>query len=633
MSKPLNCFILAAGLGERLRPVTDHIPKPLLPVLGRPVLQSVLGKVSALPVGKIGVNLHYKKEAIAEWLERSCYREKVALFPEDPILDTGGALKNAGELLSAGAFLVHNSDIVSDVDLAGLVEAHFVSGNLATLAVHDFPRFNHVAVDREGSLRGVGNNYRISGNERWVAFTGIAVYSPEFLELLPRGRSSVVTAWLEAVNSGRRIGTLDVSGCFWSDIGTPAAYAKTVLDTLRSEGETVYVHPDAQGCCRAWAGGLLVAESGSAIAGDASLRNCILLPGSRVAPPIPSASGGAKEGNGGVYENCIIGPGFVIQLSEADTGVPAQDGAVLVGTGGSDRKYFRVKHGRGTAILMQCAQDDRDYHRHMEYTEFFRKHGIPVPEVMGAEPGCKRATFEDLGDISLYSWLKCARSKDRIEGMYRKVLDAAVLLHTTATAHAPECPLLAERVFDYAHLRWETGYFAERFVKDLAKAEIRNPSALDDELHRLAARVDSFPKTIVHRDFQSQNIMIGEGGSPKLIDYQGARIGPPAYDIASMLWDPYYRIEDAARERLVRYYLEKMSSAGGCFSGPDFPDALIHCRLQRHMQALGAYGFLSMVKGKKYFLKHVPEAVRLLKEETSLVRGDYPELYALVRGL
>jgi len=118
----LNAFILAAGLGERLRPITEYIPKPLLPIIGRPVLQSVLEKVSALNVNKIGLNLHHKQDMIKDWIDDlSAYREKVAFFPETEILGTGGALKNAGEFLRDGIFLVHNSDVLSDIDLGNLL--------------------------------------------------------------------------------------------------------------------------------------------------------------------------------------------------------------------------------------------------------------------------------------------------------------------------------------------------------------------------------------------------------------------------------------------------------------------------------------------------------------------------------
>jgi aminoglycoside/choline kinase family phosphotransferase len=119
-------------------------------------------------------------------------------------------------------------------------------------------------------------------------------------------------------------------------------------------------------------------------------------------------------------------------------------------------------------------------------------------------------------------------------------------------------------------------------------------------------------------------------------------VGPPAYDVVSLLWDPYYRLEDDMRERLLNYYIKRITNLpqspftkGGLrgITETEFRETLLPCRLQRHMQALGAYGFLNKVKGKKYFLKHVPEGLRLLKEDVSLARDEYPELYNLVMSL
>jgi aminoglycoside/choline kinase family phosphotransferase len=137
---------------------------------------------------------------------------------------------------------------------------------------------------------------------------------------------------------------------------------------------------------------------------------------------------------------------------------------------------------------------------------------------------------------------------------------------------------------------------------------------------------------VIHRDFQCQNIMIAPGGIPRVIDFQGARMAPPAYDVASILWDPYHRLDDGVRDRLLEYYISEMKQGSAGLNETLFRESLIPCRLQRHMQALGAYGFLSVVKGKKYFLKHVPETLRLLKEETALAQNEYPELYRLAQG-
>jgi hypothetical protein len=122
--------------------------------------------------------------------------------------------------------------------------------------------------------------------------------------------------------------------------------------------------------------------------------------------------------------------------------------------------------------------------------------------------------------------------------------------------------------------------------------------------------------------------MVTRGGIPGILDYQGARMGPPAYDVVSLLWDPYTRLDENVRESLLEYYLRRVSNLSSF--GRDFRDTLLPCRLQRHMQALGAYGFLSSVKGKRYYLKYVPEGLRLLREDVELAKNDYPGLYELV---
>jgi len=335
-------------------------------------------------------------------------------------------------------------------------------------------------------------------------------------------------------------------------------------------------------------------------------------------------------------------------------GFPKGADALLIGIGGSDRQYYRIKSDGKKEVLMQCSTDDPDFQRHIEYTWFFQKHSIPVPKLFHVESEKMNAVFEDLGDLSLYSYLKCPREQKEIEEVYKRIIDILILIHTVATKHITECPLLQNRIFDYEHLRWETTYFIERFLQGIRDIKVKNLSALYDEFHRLPLKVDSFPKTIVHRDFQSQNIMITKGGIPRVLDYQSARWGPPAYDVASLLWDPYYRLEDNLREQLLEYYIGKMiefyniikdnetnprvpplakGGKGGFFNKIEFKEILLPCRLQRHMQALGAYGFLSKIKGKKYFMKHIPEGLRLLKEDASLTKDKYPELYDLVMGL
>ena len=643
----IKAFILAAGLGERLRPITNHIPKPLLPALGKPIIESVTEKVLATPVERVGINLHYKAEMLLRWAESSEHPEKIRLFHEKEILGTGGALRNAELFLRGSVFMVHNADIFSDIDLSILIEKHLVEGNIVTLAVHNHCQYNNVWIDEGGSLQSVGNGHPARGKGyRRVAFTGIAVYSPDFLDLLPPGKSSVVDAWLRAVKLGLKLGTVDFTGCRWTDVGTPEAFAEFVFSSLKEKGEVLYIHPAVE-CNGADLGARTVIEEGCTIGKGASVRNAILLPGANV-----------KEGFQII--NAIVGPGYMICVKDppaipssltADlisgflTDSSGDISMSLVGVGGSDRNYYRISQGSKTAVLMECAKDDIDFQRQIIYTQFFREYSVPVPELLGSDSGgyaqpvfSKRgyvyALFEDLGDISLYSWRKCKSNTPLTEDLYRRILDIMVNLHTRVSENVSGCLLLRSRVFDAQHLRWETSYFFERFVDGLMGFEVPNRSLLDKECDRLAEKVDSFEKVIVHRDFQSQNVMITRGNVPRIIDYQGARMGPPAYDLASLLWDPYFAIDGNIRERLLDYYIERIRNyRRGAFDEAAFRATIIPCRIQRHMQALGAYGFLSIIKGRRYFLRYVPQALEYLKEEAKEVKDEYPVLSELIMNL
>jgi NDP-sugar pyrophosphorylase family protein/aminoglycoside/choline kinase family phosphotransferase len=661
---PLNIFLPAAGLGERLRPITNHLPKPLLPVLGRPLIEIILERLTAVCSGKIGINLHYKSGMLRDWAANSNYGDRIRFFPEDPILGTGGALKNADAFLSSGPFIVHNSDILLDIDFSRLIEEHLFSGNIATLACHRLPHLSNVVIDKNNQVLDVENPGASKPDQSTIAdktaYTGIAVYSPNILAFLPPGVSHATIAWIAASKAGHKVRAMDFTESSWNDVGTPATYARGILDALRESGETVWLSPKAR-CSRIGIDGYAVLESGSEVQEGSRLRNCIVMPGARVS---------------GSHENQVLGPDYAVALTESDMqpslhaaekkrvsladplfrayfGIyttsksalvtpnpelrtpnsPLWSDAILIGLGGSDRRYFRVRNDGKTAVLMECRSDDPDYERHLVYTRFFADHGVPVPGLIAAEDGTKRALFEDLGDTSLYSYMKLSHDKGHVEEVYCRVLDILVKLHTSVMDHISECPLLQARVFDYDHLRWETGYFLERFVIGLKGIHVRNGQALNEEFHRLAQNVDGLPKGVIHRDFQSQNIMVLADSLPRVIDFQGARMAPPAYDVASVLWDPYHRLDDSIRERLVTYYVSEMKRQSAGFNEAVLRKSLIPCRLQRHMQALGAYGFLSTAKGKKYFLKHVPEALRLLKEAIASAKDEYPELCKLIQGI
>ena len=160
--------------------------------------------------------------------------------------------------------------------------------------------------------------------------------------------------------------------------------------------------------------------------------------------------------------------------------------------------------------------------------------------------------------------------------------------------------------FNAALYRWEQKYFFENCLGRYFEID---PQKIDElaatpALKQIAGRLSTQPRVLVHRDFQSQNILM-RNGQAYLIDFQGMRPGLAQYDLASLLYDPYVDLNESEREEVLNHY------CGGNVS-EQFRELLRLCAMQRLMQALGAYGFLGLVKGHDQFLKHVPAAMKSL---------------------
>ena len=163
--------------------------------------------------------------------------------------------------------------------------------------------------------------------------------------------------------------------------------------------------------------------------------------------------------------------------------------------------------------------------------------------------------------------------------------------------------------------RWERDYFREHFIRGFCgmKFEPSFERELESELSALGERLSGTKRCLVHRDLQSQNVMIRDG-EPFLIDFQGMRFGSPLYDLGSLLCDPYVAFDARDREELLSFYYG-LSKRGLDWAG--FRNSFWEASAQRLMQALGAYGFLGLRKGLKAFLEHIPAGLRNLQHATA----------------
>jgi aminoglycoside/choline kinase family phosphotransferase len=286
--------------------------------------------------------------------------------------------------------------------------------------------------------------------------------------------------------------------------------------------------------------------------------------------------------------------------------------------GGSGRSFSRVAMPDGSRAIL-CAYDDsrEEIALYADLAGFLDSIGFPVPKVLARDDASRRLLLEDLGETDLLS-LANAPQPERLRA-YRSALAALHRLHTEGLARWREAgDARRSRLmpgFDAALYRWEQDYFWDNTVRRLLPGgglPDADAAAIRAELAALAARLLRHPAQLVHRDCQSENILWRDGQA-WFIDFQGMRIGSGFYDLGSLLWDPYVKFTSAEREELLEFY----RSSGTDLPETEFRQRFLDASAQRLMQALGAYGFLGVVKGRRDFLAHTGPALENLATVTA----------------
>ena len=237
----MKAMVLAAGLGTRLRPLTDHRPKALVEVAGRTLLEITLTRLRSFGVREVIINVHHFADMVVEYLNaHQNFGMQIAISREDVLLDTGGGLKKAAWffLEDNAPFVLHNVDVLSTIDLARMLAFHQQQQALATLAVQDRPTSRYLLFDSDGHLCG-----RRAGREGPLelarpaqhvdafAFAGIHVISPRLLPLLTEdGAFSIITSDLRLAGSGEKICAFRADEYHWRDLGKPENIAQAEKD-------------------------------------------------------------------------------------------------------------------------------------------------------------------------------------------------------------------------------------------------------------------------------------------------------------------------------------------------------------------------------------------------------------------
>ena len=241
----MRAMILAAGLGTRLRPLTNDRPKALVEVSGHTLLEITLRRLASFGIREVIVNVHHFADLVVHHLKKhDNFGMHIEISREEILLDTGGGLKKAGWFFlqdtgeAKEPFLLHNVDVISTIDLRRMLQAHQESGALATLAVQDrktsryllFDQGNWLCGRRSGS-DGKAEIVRPSSQFRAFAFSGLHVISPRLLPLMDEeGAFSIVTAYLRLARQGEKIGLFRADECYWRDMGRPENIAQAAAD-------------------------------------------------------------------------------------------------------------------------------------------------------------------------------------------------------------------------------------------------------------------------------------------------------------------------------------------------------------------------------------------------------------------
>jgi NDP-sugar pyrophosphorylase family protein len=244
-------MVLAAGLGTRLRPLTDDRPKALVTVGGRTLLEIVLERLRGFGVCEAIVNAHHFADQIVEFVAAHDFGMRIEVSREDALLDTGGGIRKAAWFLGSGEaggaggsgigagvwagagtpFLVHNVDVISGIDLGAMAKFHTESGALATLAVAEREASRQLLFDEAGVLCGrrkgdVVEMVRAVIRPRELAFAGIHVLSPRIFGLMTEeGAFSILSAYLRLAAEGEKILAFRADGAYWRDLGRPESVA------------------------------------------------------------------------------------------------------------------------------------------------------------------------------------------------------------------------------------------------------------------------------------------------------------------------------------------------------------------------------------------------------------------------
>ncbi|MEM0970188.1 MAG: sugar phosphate nucleotidyltransferase, partial [Verrucomicrobiota bacterium] len=413
-----NAFVLGAGFGTRLRPLTLVQPKPLIPLLNKPLISYAFDQLQAVGAKRFLVNTHHLAERYEEAFPSLSYQDTpITLVREEPeILDTGGGIANIASEVQGDSFWVFNGDIFTDLPLAPAMSLHREKGHWVTLLLRSSGPNPNVNWSPETGLVSDLRNARNTNGTALYQFTGIYLVHPAFLRYLKPEPESVVPAFLRLIEEENALGGALIDEGRWWDLGNRDAYLDATHALLSSPGDFQpgpRIHPTAHLADSAKIDDSSVIGAHCRVGDEVTLESSILWPHAQIHP-------------GASLSRCILtGKHHPIigEYRDTDFEDPLDQQTLLelthrklpnlsgidfkaerIARGGSDRQYFRLRPAIQSLIFCQYEERTPEDSRFARHTDFLGEQGVPVPRIFARDIEARRLWIEDLGSQDLWSF-------------------------------------------------------------------------------------------------------------------------------------------------------------------------------------------------------------------------------------
>jgi NDP-sugar pyrophosphorylase family protein len=240
MNEITQAFVLAAGLGKRLRPLTDEVPKPLIPIFQKPLITFALDHLIAAGVSRFVVNTHRLPDLFQDFFPENSYSgNSITLVHEQDLLETGGGIKNVEPFLGNKPFIAYSGDILTDVDLEPLIENHFRAQNDVTLGLRRNTGLGAGVVMRNSRVVAISNEFNPDEN---FDYANVSVWNPDiFPKIPPRQKVSFIPILIKWISQGGRIGGVVLDDGHWFNIGSRSEYLEVHRVISRDRWKPGYV--------------------------------------------------------------------------------------------------------------------------------------------------------------------------------------------------------------------------------------------------------------------------------------------------------------------------------------------------------------------------------------------------------